>query len=71
MKKSPTEPSNKTHHLVWIKVTKEQANELDSIASQWELTRASLCRLIVSSFLRNPESSLTVRKDISNLTQTK
>jgi len=56
---------------VWIKVTKEQANELDTIASQWELTRASLCRLIVSSFLRNPESSLTVRKDISNLTQTK
>lgn len=56
------EPKNKTHYLVWIKVTKEQANELDSIAGQWELTRASLCRLIVSSFLRNPDSSLTVQK---------
>lgn len=71
MKPSPTERSDKSHRLVWIKVTKEQANELDSIAGQWELTRASLCRLIVSSFLRNPESSLTVRKDISNLTHTK
>lgn len=71
MKRNPTEPNDKTHYLVWIKVTKEQANELDTIANQWELTRASLCRLIVSSFIRNPEASLTVRKDISNLTQTK
>ena len=63
------EKKDKTHYLVWIKVTKEQANELDNIAGQWELTRASLCRLIISSFLRNPESSLTVQKN--SLTQTK
>jgi len=55
------EPKPKTHKLVWIKVTNENANDLDKLASNWSLTRASLCSLIVLQLLyeENPYLNIT------------
>jgi hypothetical protein len=54
------EPKLKTHKLVWIKVTNENAIDLDKLASKWSLTRASLCRLIVLQFLSEENPSLNI-----------
>jgi predicted transcriptional regulator len=59
---SNTDDNPKTHYLVWIKVTNEQAKQLDELAKEWAITRASLCRLVISQFLKEPEPRLTITK---------
>lgn len=51
---------DKSHYLVWIKVTNEQAKQLDALAKEWSITRASLCRLVISQFLKEPEPRITI-----------
>jgi hypothetical protein len=56
----PNQPNDKTHKLVWIKVTNENAKKLDRIADSYCLTRASLCRLIVTQFLDDPTQKIHI-----------
>lgn len=57
------EPNNKTHKLIWIKVTNETADKIDKLAQGWSLTRASLCRLIVLEFLNQENPNITITKN--------
>ena len=57
---------NKTHRLIWIKVPTENAKRLDSLAKNWDLTRASLCRLVVTQFLNEKNPSTNTTNDQSN-----
>jgi predicted DNA-binding protein len=51
---------NKTHRLIWIKVPTETAKRLDSLAKNWDLTRASLCRLVVTQFLNEKNPTINI-----------
>lgn len=51
---------NKTHRLIWIKVPTANAKRLDELAKNWDLTRASLCRLVVTQFLNDKNPTINI-----------
>jgi hypothetical protein len=51
---------NKTHRLIWIKVPTANAKRLDELAKNWDLTRASLCRLVVTQFLNEKNPTINI-----------
>jgi len=57
---------NKTHRLIWIKVPTENAKRLDSLAQNWDLTRASLCRLVVTQFLNEKNPTININSTNNN-----
>jgi predicted DNA-binding protein len=57
---------NKTHRLIWIKVPTENAKRLDSLAKNWDLTRASLCRLVVTQFLNDKNPTININSTNTN-----
>ena len=57
---------NKTHRLIWIKVPTENAKRLDLLAQNWDLTRASLCRLVVTQFLNEKNPTININSTNNN-----
>ena len=60
---------NKTHRLIWIKVPTENAKRLDSLAKNWDLTRASLCRLVVTQFLNEKNPTININSNNTTIDQ--
>jgi predicted DNA-binding protein len=52
--------NKKTHRLIWIKVPTANAQRLDELAKNWDLTRASLCRLVVTQFLNEKNPTINI-----------
>jgi len=57
---------NKTHRLIWIKVPTANAKRLDELAKNWDLTRASLCRLVVTQFLNDKNPTININSTNTN-----